>query len=87
MGKTKDLTGMRFGKLLVVEKAIPPPDKKDNRRTFWKCICDCQSSLENKEYVVVAAKFLLNGSTQSCGCLKTNLKEDLTGKNLIDLQL
>ena len=80
MGKTKDLKGMRFGKLLVVEKAIPPPDKKDNRRTFWKCICDCQANLENKEYVFVAAKYLLNGSTKSCGCLKTDLKEDLTGK-------
>ena len=36
-----DLTGMRFGKLLVIERA---PNKSG--RTYWKCKCDCGTEKE-----------------------------------------
>jgi hypothetical protein len=34
--KMKDITGMRFGKLVVLEK-----DKATNRKTYWIVRCDC----------------------------------------------
>ena len=37
MGKIKDLTGQRFGRLFV----LYPTDKRVNRRVVWHCICDC----------------------------------------------
>ena len=59
MGKHKDLTGQRFGRLTVVKRA----ENVDGRAT-WTCLCDCGKS------AIVSAKNLKNGSTNSCGCLK-----------------
>ena len=36
MAKLIDLTGQKFDKLLVLEKA---PSRA--RHTYWKCQCDC----------------------------------------------
>lgn len=58
MGKIKDLTGQKFGKLTVLE--ITP--ERRNRQVVWKCQCDCG----NITYVVGQA--LRSGHTQSCGC-------------------
>lgn len=59
MGKMKDLTGQRFGKLLVLECA----GKLDGRRYSWKCQCDCGN------IKIIAGASLTSGNTQSCGCL------------------
>lgn len=60
-----DFTGMRFGRLTVVEKA-------DHGRSWWKCKCDCG----NEKEVVAYRLFEL----KSCGCYeKENLKK--IGKN------
>lgn len=62
MGKLKNLTGQRFGKLLVLdcyEQRIMP---NGSVRTFWKCLCDCG----NEKFI--SRNHLLNG-TKSCGCL------------------
>lgn len=37
MGKFKDLTGLKFGKLTVIEQA--GHDKYN--KILWKCKCDC----------------------------------------------
>ena len=74
-----DLTGQRFGKLVVMERA---PDKIRNNgygRTQWVCVCDCG------EIVTVLAERLISGMTKSCGCLRKELAakylvEDLTGQ-------
>ena len=67
--KTKDLQGIRFGKLVV----ISPAAKKDGR-TAWFCNCDC-----GKENHIVGTNSLTTGNTKSCGC--ENLQnEDLTGQ-------
>lgn len=58
MGK-RDLAGSRFGMLVVVEQA----KQDDNRRTFWKCKCDC-----GKEKIFRSDR-LRPGRTKSCGCL------------------
>ena len=60
MSKLKDLTGKRFGKLTVLERA-----ESKNGRTYWKCKCDCGNELN------VIASNLLRGNTKSCGCSST----------------
>lgn len=55
-----DITGKRFGRLLVERKTIP--DRWGV--TQWICLCDC-----GKE-VVVRGKHMKTGVTKSCGCLK-----------------
>jgi len=54
-----DLTGERFGRLVVVVKS---EEKKSGRSTYWECVCDCG----NKH--IVRSDHLKNGHVQSCGC-------------------
>lgn len=63
MGRFHDLTGQRFGQLLVIERA---EDKTTGLKpkTMWRCLCDC-----GKETVVWGSS-LTQGTTVSCGCKK-----------------
>lgn len=55
-----DLTGKRFGKLVVREK-LPP---REDKRTRWLCDCDCGNSC-------IAYSYALRKKNQtSCGCGK-----------------
>lgn len=58
MGKIKDITGQRFGKLMVTRIT----DKRYNRQIVWECICDCGNICE------IPGGSLRSGHTQSCGC-------------------
>lgn len=61
MPKFIDRTGVRFGRLVVVERVFTAD------KTFgvtWKCLCDC-----GNEKTVPAAR-LVGGNTKSCGCLQ-----------------
>ena len=69
MGRIKDLTGQKFGKLIVLE--ITP--ERRNRQVVWKCLCECG----NITYVVGQA--LRTGHTQTCGC------GNHTSKNVKDI--
>lgn len=60
MSKFKDLTGQKFGKWKVLERA--PNDKKGN--AMWLCECGC----ENQTRKIVSGHSLRNKSSQSCGC-------------------
>lgn len=72
-GKHKvDLSGRKFGKLT----AIAPTDKRKNGKVVWECKCDCG----NPEPALATSSYLLNGDTQSCGCLKK--EQDLV--NLVE---
>jgi hypothetical protein len=53
-----DLTGQRFGKLVVLEMA----DRNKFHHILWKCKCDC-GMLKS-----VSTTVLRNGKTISCGC-------------------
>lgn len=53
-----DITGQRFGRLVVVERAA-----NRGKRLYWHCRCDCGNEKE------VRGSDLRNGHTQSCGCL------------------
>ena len=59
----KDLTGLRFGKLLVLEPITIY--KQDKRRTYWRCQCDCGN------ITIVNGANLRYGGTQSCGCVQS----------------
>ena len=76
-----DLTGVRFGRLIVVEAT----NERRYKNIVWRCLCDCG----NVSYV--SAPNLINGYTKSCGCLKIDLAKSKKGplnprwnKNLTD---
>lgn len=60
MPKFLDLTSKKFNKLTVIKRV----KKEGDKRTYWKCICDC-----GKE-TVVRQDGLVIGRTKSCGCLQ-----------------
>ena len=66
MGKRKDLTGNRFGRLVVIEKTT---GRTRNGNIKWKCLCDC-----GKE-AFVSTTSLNSENTKSCGCLNNELSE------------
>lgn len=64
-----DLTGQRFGRLVVVCEA-PNPNPETDRHTHWYCNCDCGTT----NYRVIG-KSLRSGATQSCECVKSRGEE------------
>lgn len=77
---TKDLTGMQFGRWLVLsrtEDRIKPKSK--DHISMWKCQCVCGNQR------IVSGENLKSGHSQSCGCLarETNSErrlDNLAGK-------
>ena len=65
MPKSVDLTGKRFGRLTVIERAESRKQPKGGRSTRWLCQCDCGN------VVLVNASTLKNGESKSCGCIKS----------------
>lgn len=61
--KIVDLTGQRFGKLIVIEL-----NGRSNDNIYWLCQCDCG------QIKSVFAGSLMKGTSKSCGCLKKELK-------------
>lgn len=61
LGKSnmKDLSGLRFGRLLV----ISPTEKRKQNCVIWCCRCDCGNFYE------VSSSLLQSGHVSSCGCL------------------
>lgn len=55
----RNLTGERFARLVVIERA----PSNGRQGTYWLCSCDCGNR------IVVAARHLTTGKTQSCKCL------------------
>lgn len=53
----RDLTGMKFGRLVAIGCV-------GTRRGRWKCRCDCGCEKVLRRHI------LLDGITQSCGCLR-----------------
>lgn len=57
MSKLHDLSGQRFGRLTVFERA-----ENKGKQTAWLCKCDCG------KIVAVMGWNLRTGNTKSCGC-------------------
>ena len=66
MGKRIDLTGQRFGRLVVLGYA-----GSRNRRVIWNCICDCG------KHIGISSDQLRSGRTKSCGCYKRETTADM----------
>ena len=63
MGVIRDLTGQKFGRLLVIRE-VETPEGKDGKKRWWLCKCDCGN------YKIASAYTLINKKgTKSCGCL------------------
>lgn len=82
MSKCIDLTGQRFGRLVVANRAenyVTPNGAKFSR---WNCVCDCGRT------VPVVSGDLRSGKTKSCGCYhdeccsKRRYKHGKSGSNL-----
>lgn len=58
-GRYKDLRGLQFGSLTVLE----PTGERSRRTRTWRCRCVC-----GKE-ITVPSGSLIQGNTTSCGCL------------------
>lgn len=71
MSRLVDLTGERFGRLIVLGL-----DKINNGKSYWKCRCDCGAEK------IIVSHGLRSGSTRSCGCYN---REVLASRRKIDL--
>ena len=74
-----DLTGQRFGRLVVTGRAENYISPSGDTNTRWNCHCDCGND------VVVAQSGLRSRGTISCGCYRREVTseiqlEDLTGQ-------
>lgn len=63
MKPVEDMTGRRFGRIVVLEDAGPGYNRNHN----WKVRCDCGTVFE------VAGSNLRLGKTRSCGCLRQEI--------------
>ena len=60
--KLSNLTGKRFGRLLVIKQANHHIQKRGKKVVCWKCLCDCGNE------TIVYSDHLMSGHTSSCGC-------------------
>jgi len=72
----KNLKGMTFGRLFILDKAISRKSGNDNRsRVFWICRCKCGNIKE------IESSPLLTGRTNSCGCIRKEIIGKLNYKH------
>lgn len=76
MGKIKDLTGQKFGRLTVLYRG----ENNKHHKAQWWCKCDCG----NPELVLVIGCHLTNGNTKSCGCYSSESRKDCSNKHTIN---
>lgn len=67
-----DLTGQRFGRLLVTERAPSLRRNNGKWRTRWCCVCDCGGT------TVTSSDMLRMARSQSCGCLRKEITSECT---------
>ena len=79
MGKAIDLTGRRFGRLVVIERAGTYRSRSGSHsEPLWRCRCDCGSEW------LVRRGYLISGQTRSCGCLRSDSARDRMRKIYAD---
>lgn len=64
-----DLTGQKFNKWTVIERA-----ENKNKAVCWLCECECGTRK------IVRAQHLKSGNSKSCGCLQKEVAKDLCKK-------
>lgn len=76
MGRIKDLTGQKFGRLTVIKDSGL---RASNRSVKWECLCECGNICYKTSTSLKSNHF------QSCGCylkdwMKENKVKDITGQ-------
>ena len=71
MSRPIDLTGQRYGRLVVVDRM----GSNEYGQAEWLCVCDCGNK------VTVQGRSLKTGHTKSCGCLRRDLGQTLNAKH------
>ena len=61
VGRAKDLTGKKYGKLTVLYR-VNQPSNLITKKPYWLCQCECGN------YTIVISSTLLNNNITSCGC-------------------
>lgn len=61
-----DLTGQRFGRLVV----LGPTKMRSGNSVVWHCRCDCGNEID------VSSARLRGGQTKSCGCLSSEVHKE-----------
>lgn len=79
MNVFKDLTGNKFGKLIVIKECGFKTFPSGKKIKLWECLCECGNSKN------ILGTSLKSGNTISCGCeqkIRTSKARrcDLTGK-------
>ena len=72
MSKTKDLTGIKFGRLTVIERVEDYISPSGRHRSKWLCKCDC-----GNEVIVMGNNLSRQNGTRSCGCLRRDFAYNL----------
>ena len=65
MPKIRDVTNMRFGSLVAIERT----EEKARGTFLWRCKCDCGNEC------LVPVGSLTSGERRSCGCRRYAYKE------------
>ena len=82
MSRFKNLTGMKFGRLTVIERAKDKFRKNGKKEICWKCLCECGN------IKILTRNSLLSSHVKSCGCLRIEkTKERRTKHGLRNTQL
>lgn len=68
MPKGIDLTGQRFGRLIVLSRAEDGHNRDGSPIRRWLCKCDCGNTK------IITRRELRKGDTKSCGCLERESK-------------
>ena len=71
-----DLTGQRFGRLVVLQRV----GNTNDGHAKWLCQCDCGNTTE------VASNVLKKGNTKSCGCLNKEVASEKAKQAYVDLR-
>lgn len=75
MSKFIDLTGKRFGKLIVLKRIEDYVFNSGRKERQWLCKCDCGNEIN------VIGTNLKRGNTKSCGCYRIDVTKELHTKH------
>lgn len=75
MAKSKDLTGQRFGTLVVVERANDVVSQIGRKYRAWRCKCDC-----GNEKVMLQEYLRQKKDSCSCGCQTAKSRKEKLSK-------
>lgn len=75
----KDLTGQRFGRLVVLQRDETKP-KGHGHKVYWICKCDCGNIKS------IMGEHLRDKTTQSCGCLQKERTSEASAQDISNQQ-